>query len=74
VTEVNVNLAALPAGPATRAADTVYVQGTNGDDVAVVVGDASGVAVLGLAAQVNITGAEAAPRSPRGQRAGRVTT
>ena len=40
--------------------DTVIVNGTNGDDVVLVVGDASGVAVLGLAAQVNITGAEAA--------------
>ena len=40
--------------------DTVIVNGTNGDDVVLVVGDASGVAVLGLAARVNITGAEAA--------------
>ena len=40
--------------------DTVIVFGTNGDDVALVVGDASGTSVLGLAAQVNITGAEAA--------------
>ena len=34
--------------------------GTNGDDVSVVFGDASGVAAIGLAAQVNITGAEGA--------------
>ncbi len=40
--------------------DTVTAQGTNGDDVAIVVGDASGVSVLGLAAQINVTGAEAA--------------
>ena len=40
--------------------DNVIVHGTNGDDVVLVVGDASGAAVLGLAAQVNITGAEAA--------------
>ena len=38
----------------------MVVQGTNGDDVAIVFGDASGVSVVGLAAQVNITGAEAA--------------
>ena len=40
--------------------DNITVHGTNDDDVAVVTGDASGVSVLGLAAQVNITGAEAA--------------
>ena len=38
----------------------MIVNGTNGDDVVLAVGDASGDAVLGLAAQVNITGAEAA--------------
>ena len=42
------------------AADSVSVHGTNGDDVGLVSGDASGVAVLGLAARVNLTGAEAA--------------
>jgi Ca2+-binding RTX toxin-like protein len=57
VVEINLNLteAANVAG-----ADTVIVQGTNGDDVALVVGDAAGSSVLGLATQVNITGAEAA--------------
>lgn len=55
VTEINLNLAEI-----TGAADTVIVNGTNGDDVAVVAGDASGTSVFGLAAQVNITGAEAA--------------
>jgi Ca2+-binding RTX toxin-like protein len=57
VVEMNLNLteAANVAG-----ADSVIVQGTSGDDVAVVVGDASGTSVLGLAAQVNITGAETA--------------
>jgi Ca2+-binding RTX toxin-like protein len=59
VVEVNVNLASAIGG-GDAAADSVIVQGTNGDDVAVVVGDATGTAVLGLAAQVNITGAEAA--------------
>ena len=38
----------------------VIVQGTNGDDVILAFGDASGTSVLGLAAQVNIIGAEAA--------------
>jgi Ca2+-binding RTX toxin-like protein len=57
VVEINVNLteAANVAG-----ADNVIVQGTNGDDVALVVGDAAGTSVLGLAAQVNIVGADAA--------------
>jgi Ca2+-binding RTX toxin-like protein len=61
VTEVNINLASTIDGTAgDGAADNVIVKGTDGDDVAVVVGDASGVAVLNLAAQGNITGAEAA--------------
>jgi Ca2+-binding RTX toxin-like protein len=59
VTEVNLNLAAFGrAGDGSP--DTVIVDGTSGDDVAVVTGDASGVAVLGLPAQVNIVGAEVA--------------
>jgi Ca2+-binding RTX toxin-like protein len=61
VTQVNIDLAA-PAGSGTGdgAADTVIVNGTNGDDAVVVAGDATGVSVSGLAAQVQITGAEAA--------------
>jgi Ca2+-binding RTX toxin-like protein len=57
VTEINLNLAeaANVAG-----ADSVVAQGTNGDDVALVVGDASGVSLLGLAAVINITGSQAA--------------
>jgi Ca2+-binding RTX toxin-like protein len=38
--------------------DAVFVEGTGDDDVALVVGDASAVSVLGLGAQVEITGAE----------------
>jgi Ca2+-binding RTX toxin-like protein len=59
VSEVDTNLAAA-GGAGDGAADTIAVDGTSGDDVAIVAGDASGVAVLGLAARVNITGAEAA--------------
>ena len=60
VTEVNLDLASPPgSGTGDGQADSVIVNGTNGDDAIVVLGDASGVAVLGLAAQVNITGAEA---------------
>jgi len=61
VTEINLNLESTPgSGVGDGAVDTVTVIGTNNDDVAVVVGDASGTSVLGLAAVVNITGAEAA--------------
>jgi len=59
VTEVNLNLAAA-GGAGDGQPDSVIVNGTNGDDIAVVSGSASGVSVLGLAARVNITGAEAA--------------
>ena len=58
VVEVNTNLAVNGAGDAQP--DNVTVTGTDGDDVALVVGDAAGTSVLGLAAQVNITGAETA--------------
>jgi Ca2+-binding RTX toxin-like protein len=59
VTELNLNLAGFgSAGDAQP--DTVIVNGTNGDDVALIVGDASGTSVLGLFSQVNITGAESA--------------
>jgi Ca2+-binding RTX toxin-like protein len=58
VTEINLNLAVAGAGDAQP--DTVIVQGTSGDDVILAFGDASGTTVLGLAAVVNITGAEAA--------------
>jgi Ca2+-binding RTX toxin-like protein len=61
VVEINLALAGVLGGSAGDAQpDTVIVNGTNGDDVALVVGDASGVSVLGLAAQVNITDSEAA--------------
>jgi Ca2+-binding RTX toxin-like protein len=58
VTEVNINLAVGGAGDA--AADTVTVNGTNGDDVILLAGDAAGLSASGLAAQINITGGEAA--------------
>jgi Ca2+-binding RTX toxin-like protein len=57
LTEININLteAANLAG-----ADTIVINATNGDDVVLVVGDSGGVSVLGLAAQINITGFDAA--------------
>ena len=67
--EVNADLAGAIGGTAgDLAADNVIVNGTNGDDVAIVAGNASGVSVLGLAAQVNVTGAEAGQRSADRQR------
>ncbi len=61
VTGVNIDLAGTP-GSATGdgQADSVIVNGTTANDAIIVAGDASGVAVLGLSAQVTITGAEAA--------------
>jgi Ca2+-binding RTX toxin-like protein len=61
VTGVNIDLAGTPgSGTGDGQPDTVIVNGTNGNDTIIVAGNASGVAVLGLAAQVNITGSEAA--------------
>ena len=59
VTEINLNLA-VGGGAGDAQPDNVIVNGTNGDDAVLAVGDATSAAVLGLAAQVNITGAEAA--------------
>jgi Ca2+-binding RTX toxin-like protein len=58
VTEVNPNLSVNGAGDAQP--DNVVAQATNGDDVVLVSGDAAGTSAFGLAAQVNIVGAEAA--------------
>jgi Ca2+-binding RTX toxin-like protein len=61
VVEINLDLAGVPeTGVGDGQPDAIIVSGTNGDDVALVVGDASGVSLLGLAAQVNIFGSEAA--------------
>jgi Ca2+-binding RTX toxin-like protein len=54
LTQVNLNL-----GATDGQADTVTVMGTSGDDTSVVAGGATGVSVIGLAARINITGAEA---------------
>ena len=60
VIELNAALAAVIGGGGDAQPDNVIVNGTNGDDVGIIVGDASGVAAFGLATRVNITGAEAA--------------
>jgi Ca2+-binding RTX toxin-like protein len=62
VTQVNLDLSAAGDGSATgdAAADTVTVDGTGGNDIINVFGAGTSVSVLGLSAQVNITGAEGA--------------
>jgi Ca2+-binding RTX toxin-like protein len=60
-TEINLNLESTPgSGVGDGQADNVIVTGTSYDDAIIAFGNASGTSVLGLAAQVNITGAEAA--------------
>ena len=60
LTQLNVNLSAGAAsGTGDGLADQVIVNGTSGNDAIVVAGNASGTSVLGLAALVNITGADA---------------
>ena len=58
VTRVANNLSAGGGGDGQP--DTVVVNGTNGDDVVLVTGDAASTSVVGLSAQVDMTGAEAA--------------
>lgn len=61
VTEVNVNLAVTIGGTAgDAAADTVTVEATNGNDIIDLFGAGTSISVLGLSAQVDITGAEGA--------------
>ncbi len=56
VTDVNIDLSAQ--GAADGQVDSVVINGTADDDVIAVSGDATGVSATGLAANVNITGAE----------------
>jgi Ca2+-binding RTX toxin-like protein len=59
VSNVEVNLAAA-GGVGDGAADNLIVNGTGASETITVAGDANGVTVSGLAAQVVVTGAEAA--------------
>jgi Ca2+-binding RTX toxin-like protein len=59
MTEVNANLA-NPGGVGDAQPDNVILNGTNGDDVAVVAGDAGNASAFGLAAVVNVSGSEPA--------------
>jgi Ca2+-binding RTX toxin-like protein len=61
ITEVSVRLAGTIGGTAGDAqADTVIVNGTNSQDIIDVFGSGNSIAVLGLAAAVNVTGTEGA--------------
>jgi len=59
LTELNLNLAAANGGGDNQA-DLVTVNGTNNDDAIVASGSAGQAVVVGLSAQINITGAEPA--------------
>jgi Ca2+-binding RTX toxin-like protein len=59
LTQLNLDLSNAPgSGTGDGQADSVIVNGTGGSDAIVVTGSAGSTSVLGLAAQVNITGAE----------------
>jgi Ca2+-binding RTX toxin-like protein len=61
LTEINIDQAGTIGGTAgDAAADVVIVNGTNGDDIIEVFGAGTSVAVVGLAAQVNIANSEGA--------------
>ena len=61
VTEVNIDLASTIGGTAgDAAADIVTVNATNGDDIIDVFGSGTSLAVLGLAARVNVAHGEGA--------------
>jgi Ca2+-binding RTX toxin-like protein len=60
VTEVNIDLSSVPgSGVGDGASDTVTINATNGNDVITIVGDSSGISILGLAARIDIVGFEA---------------
>jgi Ca2+-binding RTX toxin-like protein len=61
LTKVNINQAGTIGGSAGDGqADVVIVNGTNGDNIIDVFGGGTSVSVIGLSAQVNITGSEGA--------------
>ncbi|QBR72387.1 calcium-binding protein [Beijerinckiaceae bacterium] len=60
VKQVNIDLGATPGGAGDGQADTVTVNGRAGNDVINVAASGGNVGVAGVAAQVAITGAEAA--------------
>jgi Ca2+-binding RTX toxin-like protein len=61
LTEIAIDLAGTGGG-GDGAVDTVTINATDADDVILVVGDASGVTIFGLAATIRLTGFEATDR------------
>jgi Ca2+-binding RTX toxin-like protein len=59
VTELRTDLGALRGGPADGEADRIVVAGTAGNDAITAAGSAGTLAVTGLPARVDVTGAEA---------------
>jgi Ca2+-binding RTX toxin-like protein len=58
LTDITTDLALVPgSGTDDGAADNVIVNGTNGDDIAVVGGQGGNIQVVGLASTVSVTGA-----------------
>jgi len=61
VTVVNIDLESAPgSGVGDSAPDKITIDGTAGNDVIQIVGDASGVTIFGLAATVHVTGFDVA--------------
>ncbi|WP_428940913.1 beta strand repeat-containing protein [Fontivita pretiosa] len=61
LTQLNISLASTIGGTSgDAAADTIIVNGANGNDLIDVVGSGTSVSVLGLAADVSVTNSEAA--------------
>jgi Ca2+-binding RTX toxin-like protein len=61
LSEIATDLAAVPGtGTGDTQADIVTVNGTNGDDIAVVAGQGSNLEVVGLATHITVSGAESA--------------
>jgi Ca2+-binding RTX toxin-like protein len=59
--EIAISLGGVGGAPDGQV-DTVTINATGGDDVVVVVGDASGVSILGLGATIHLTGFDATDR------------
>jgi Ca2+-binding RTX toxin-like protein len=62
VTQVEIDLAGTPGGTADGLADTITIQGTNGDDVIQIFGDNGTVTIVGLSAQVMVFNLDANDR------------
>ena len=62
VTKVEIDLAATPGGAADGVADTITIQGPNGDDVILISGDSGVVSIFGLSEEVMVFNLDANDR------------